>query len=410
LVVMMRRVWAVLAITLGVGIVAASVPLVWAAAPKMLDYFRADSSDTMPIRTADLSGSGPGSLISATTMPGFMRTVHHAGLQAARVVYRSTSGDDGRPTVVSGTVFTPAGPAPEGGWPVLSFGHGTTGIDEPCAPSLSDSLLGFADPVAGLTKSGYAVALADYQGLGSDGVHPYSDARTEGRNMIDVVRALRSTFKNVSNRWAAFGGSQGGGAAWSADEQASIYAPELELVGAATISPAADMSGLVDKAQAGTMTNDQQLVFQAIVESIARLHPDVNRDDYRDGAAAKYWDILTACSGNMVHDRASAAKQLQAHDLTPKSPAAVDRVRQILKQWALPQQPLSAPLFVWYGGRDTFIDADWTTAAIRRACEMGGTVVWRFDPDKGHSEADWSEQLNWLADRFAGKPAGNDCG
>ena len=35
-------------------------------------------------------------------------------------------------------------------------------------------------------------------------------ARTAGLNMIDAVRALRFTFKNVSNRWMALGHSQGG--------------------------------------------------------------------------------------------------------------------------------------------------------------------------------------------------------
>ena len=89
-----------------------------------------------------------------------------------------------------------------------------------CAPSISDSLLGLADLVVGFVKTGYAVALADYQGLGQSGIHPYTDAKTAGLNMIDAVRALRHTFANTSTRWLALGGSQGGGASWAADEQA----------------------------------------------------------------------------------------------------------------------------------------------------------------------------------------------
>ena len=199
--------------------------------------------------------------------------------------------------MVSGSVFTPKGKAPVGGWPVIAFGHGTTGIDEPCAPSLSENLLGFSSIVAGYANLGYAVALPDYEGLGSPGVHPYTDARTAGLNMIDAVRALRHTFPDVSNRWAAVGGSQGGGAAWAADEQAASYAPELDLVGAVAYVPAADVAGIVDKAVANTMTDDQALAFQSIVESLARMHPDVRRDDYRRGAAAKYWDALVGVFG-----------------------------------------------------------------------------------------------------------------
>jgi hypothetical protein len=410
---MMRRLlfWLAMAVAavLAVILVVVSLPFTWEASQGLLNRVRDVGDKPVPIQYADLTGTGPGSLVSATTMPGFIRTVIGSRLQAARVVYRSTSGDDGSPTVVSGTVFTPTGSPPPGGWPVVSFGHGTTGIQEPCAPSLSDSLLGLAGAVAAVTTQGYAVAFADYQGLGAPGLHPYTDARTAGLNMIDAVRALRATFKNVSNRWGAFGDSQGAGAAWAADEQAGTYAPELNFVGAFAISPAADLTGFVDKAQQGTLTRDQGPAFQLIVESLARLHPDVNRDDYRHGAAKKYWDVLSACSGAKVHDRTAAANALDPHDFAPTTPAAADRLRQYLTQWALPQRKLSAPLSVWYGGSDTLIDAGWTANAIQRACARGGTVVWRFEPDKGHSEGDFAGQFGWLADRYAGKPAANGC-
>jgi hypothetical protein len=329
-------------------------------------------------------------------------------MHAARVVYRSTSGD-GQATEVSGSVFIPNGDPPAGGWPVVSFGHGTTGIDESCAPSLSNVLLGYADAVGVLITKGYAVALADYQGLGAPGVHPYTDSRTAGLNMIDAVRALRATFPGVSNRWGAFGGSQGGGAAWSADEQARDYAPELTLVGAVAVSPAADLTGLVDKAQQGTLTKDQQLGVMAIAESLARLHPDFNRDDFRHGAAAKYWDTLVGCSGPETSYRGDAAKTIELNDVAPSTPEAADRLRRYLTEWALPQKRLSAPLYVWYGGADTFIDASWTAGAIKRACALGGHVVAQFEQDKGHVETDYQDQFHWLTDRFADKPVTNAC-
>jgi hypothetical protein len=383
-----------------------AVPLMW----RLSDHWFAEGGDgPAGIGTADLSGSGPGSLESAMTMPGYSRSRQGQLVDSARVVYRSTSGDNGKQTVVSGSVFTPKGKAPVGGWPVIAFGHGTTGIDEPCAPSLSENLLGFSSIVVGYANLGYAVALPDYEGLGSPGVHPYTDARTAGLNMIDAVRALRHTFPDVSNRWAAVGGSQGGAAAWAADEQAASYAPELNLVGAVAYVPAADVAGIVDKAVANTMTDDQALAFQSIVESLARLHPEVRRDDYRRGAAAKYWDLLSACSGPKVSDRAAAAASVRAGDFAPANRAAADRVRGLLTAWALPQRRLSAPLSVTYSGRDTFIDSQWTTAAIARACALGGTVVWQLQPDKGHGDVDLPSRFDWIADRFAGKPAANDC-
>ena len=365
---------------IAVVVLLVAVPLMWRLGGR---WFADGGDGPARIETADLSGSGPGSLESAMTMPGYSRSRQGQMVDSARVVYRSTSGDTGKQTVVSGSVFTPKGKPPIGGWPVIAFGHGTTGIDEPCAPSLSENLLGFSSIVAGYANLGYAVALPDYEGLGSPGVHPYTDARTAGLNMIDAVRALRHTFPDVSNRWAAVGGSQGGGAAWAADEQAASYAPELDLVGAVAYVPAADVAGIVDKAVANTMTADQALAFQGIVESLARMHPDVSRDDYGRGAAAKYWELLSACSGPKVSDRAAAAASVRPGTSRPPAPPPRTACADCSTQWALPQRRLSAPLSVTYSGRDTFIDPRWTTGAIARACALGGTVVWQLQPDKG---------------------------
>jgi hypothetical protein len=407
----MRRAapWTVVALVAVIEIVTVVTlwPLVVVAALRFLNQFPSSGGPPVPVATADYTGSGPGSLVSATTMPGVTRTVEGRILHAARVLYRSTSGDTGAPTVVSAALFTPKGEAPQGGWPIVGFGHGTLGIEGPCAPSRSPSLMNLIPVVRVLVKHGYAVALPDYQGLGSKGVHPYSDARTAGLNLIDAVRALRHTFPDVSDRWAAMGDSQGGGAAWAADEQAASYAPELELVGALAASPAADISGLADKAQQGTLTADQRPVMQAVIESLARLHPDLNRDDYRRGAAIQYWNALSDCTN--AYRRAQAGKKLGPRDFTPRSAQAADRLRQLLAQWALPQRPLSAPLYVWFGGNDPFIDAAWTAAAIERACAMGGTITIEFDPTGGHNPASGTKLIEWTADRFAGKPARNDC-
>ncbi|MFC3774294.1 lipase family protein [Mycolicibacterium holsaticum] len=407
----MRRLRVGLAVAAAVVLVAAVVVAAWASRADLFDRGGAATAhpDTEPIPTAHIGGSEPGDLVSAATMPGLSHSKVGSEFNAARVVYHSTNGDTGEPTVVSGSVYTPKGAAPQGGWPVVAFGHGTTGIDEPCAPSLSDSLLGMSSMVVGLVRKGYAVAFADYQGLGAPGVHPYLDAKTAGLNVIDSVRALHHTFDDISPKWAALGGSQGGGAVWAAGEQAGGYAPELDLVGVVAMVPAADVTGLVDKAQAETLTYYQRPAFQSVVETLARLHPDLNRDDYRRGAAAEYWEVLSSCSGAKGLDRKEAAEALAPGDLAPKTPQAAERLRGLLRGWALPQQPLTAPLSVSYGGQDEYIDAQWTTDAIARACALGGPVVWDLQPQAGHGNVDISSRYAWLADRFAGKPVADEC-
>jgi hypothetical protein len=400
--------WIGIAVVVTLGLVVAS-PLGFNLVGRATEALRGDGPKPVPIEGADLGAAGPGSLISAMTMPNFLDAASSRDLRAARVVYRSTNGDTGAETEVSGTVFAPQGEPPSGGWPVVALAHGTTGIEQQCAPSLSKNLWSLSDPVLGYIKWGYAVALADYQGLGEDGVHPYMDAKTAGLNVIDSVRALRHTFTGASSRWFAFGASQGGAAAWAADEQAKTYAPELELVGAVANGPSADLTGMVAKAERGTLSADQMPIFLMVVEAVARLHTDVDRADFRSGAAVDYWVPLLSCNPATAAHRGTLIAQLSPVEFAPRTPAAASRLREILANWALPQRPLSAPLSVVYGGNDTFIDAQWTTEAIAHQCALGGVVEWDLQPGMGHGNIDITRQFEFQADRFAGKPAINQC-
>jgi hypothetical protein len=175
------------------------------------------------------------------------------------------------------------------------------------------------------------------------------------------------------------------------------------------LAPAADVTGLVDKAVAGTQTLDQRLAFTLVVESLARRFPDVNRDDYRRGAVAQSWDVLTACAGPLVEQRPAASARLAPTDIKPATGEAAARLREPLARWALPHEPLSAPMYVVYGSSDTLVDAQWTTDAIARACALGGTVEWDLQAGKGHGDIDFGDALTWIVERFAGSPVVNEC-
>ena len=56
------------------------------------------------------------------------------GARAWKVLYRSTDINDVA-VPVSGMVIAPVGKAPANGRPVVTYGHGTTGIARNCAPS-----------------------------------------------------------------------------------------------------------------------------------------------------------------------------------------------------------------------------------------------------------------------------------
>lgn len=158
--------------------------------------------------------------------------------QAWRVLYTST-GIDGEPIAVSGMVFAPAGPIPPGGRPVVSWAHPTTGIDDQCAPSRSPKPYDDVQGLADFLNLGWVVVATDYQGLGTDGMHPYLIGASEAQGTIDIVRAARNMDEaGASSNYFVFGHSQGGQAALFAGQMASTYAPELQLLGVAAAAPA----------------------------------------------------------------------------------------------------------------------------------------------------------------------------
>ncbi len=97
---------------------------------------------------------------------------------------------------------------------------------------------------------GYIVVATDYPGLGTDGIHPYLIGESEGRAVLDSVRAARDLpDSGASDRFAVWGHSQGGHAALYTGELAARYAPELKLVGVAAAAPATYLVELFDADQ-----------------------------------------------------------------------------------------------------------------------------------------------------------------
>jgi pimeloyl-ACP methyl ester carboxylesterase len=351
----------------------------------------------------------PGDLVETINLPNIDPVIRDTGAQSVRLRYRSTSAWNKAPVIVSAAAFIPAGQPPAGGWPIIGFGHGTTGVREGCGPSLSPNLLGGASMIAALLKNGYAVVLTDYEGLGEPGVHAYLDAQAAGLNIIDSVRALRQVRPSVlSNRWLAVGGSQGGAAVWAANEEAGARAPELQLIGVVALVPAADFSAYADLAAAGTLGPFQRAAYAGMLYSFGRGTPPLNVDLYRRGSATRNWDTLNDCHAGQARDDALA--QLTNEELKPASPAATRQLKARLEKMALPKARDTAPMLVIYAGRDEFLDPAWTRAAIESACKMGSQIEADFQSDKGHGGVDIASAVPWIARRFAGGPVAAKCG
>jgi pimeloyl-ACP methyl ester carboxylesterase len=358
----------------------------------------------------DFSGTGPGTLLNARTLPTIDRRLRTMTSIAGRVAYTSTSAITNSETQVTGTVFAPKGTAPEGGWPIVALGHATSGIETDCAPSLSPSLLGLAPTVILMLQAGYVVTVPDYQGLGSDqNYHPYLEPTTAGYNLIDAVRAARKLVPQTSDRWVAVGISQGAQAAWAANESAATYGAGLTLLGSVSLAPPANLTFFADLAPSGELTKDQKPAYQMLLAALKNEYPEFNLDDYRRGIVEQDWDLLLQCGARSAGARADALAETTADDLRPSSQAATDALRGYLQKMSLPQRVAAAPLLVIYGGKDALIPVESTDRALAEACGMGDVIDIQRQPDKGHDDLDMSSALPWISDRFNRRPVTNSC-
>lgn len=157
------------------------------------------------------------------------------GGSAQRMMYHS-SDTFGNPVGVTAWLGLPETVTDE--TPIISWGHGTTGMADDCAPTREESPA--KEPFfQALLDAGYIVVASDYAYLGTPGHHPYYDAATMAYSMIDAAVAARQ-FTGSTGPVVYSGYSIGGRGAIFAQNISSTYAPELDVRGTAAFRPGVD--------------------------------------------------------------------------------------------------------------------------------------------------------------------------
>jgi hypothetical protein len=92
----------------------------------------------------------------------------------------------------TGTLFLPKGKMPRGGWPVISWAHGSVGLGDGCAPSRVGSAFPELEQpyLATWMRQGYAIVATDYAALAAP--MAYLDGLSEAHNVVDMVKAGRA--------------------------------------------------------------------------------------------------------------------------------------------------------------------------------------------------------------------------
>jgi pimeloyl-ACP methyl ester carboxylesterase len=224
--------------------------------------------------------AGPhGTLIWARLFHG---TAALSGARNDLVLYKQVGMSDGL-VAVSGIVSIPKGNAPRGGWPVITYAHGATGIADRCAPSQAtgpasgayQTDVGLAPLLDRWIRDGYAVLRTDYEGLGGPGPHPFLIGRAEGHGVLDIVRAARQLDPALSRKVVIVGHSQGGHAALWAAALAPHYTPDLRVLGNIAFAPAshtAEQASLLNTLSTPALTPLAALILRGIDIAYPTLH------------------------------------------------------------------------------------------------------------------------------------------
>lgn len=339
-----------------------------------------------------LRGAGPGTLIWARAIPA------PAQARAWRVLYHSRS-IAGKDIAVSGVVVVPTSPPPAKGRPVVTWGHGTTGLADICAPSRQSSAALALPYISDFVQAGYVVAATDYEGLGTPGVHPYLVGLSEGRGVLDAVRVAHR-FTRTSSTTLVFGHSEGGQAALFAGQLAPSYAPELKVVGVAAAAPAADIETILSAA-AGIPQAAGYVVMGAA--GFHAAYPSANPasilapDALADVALAQ-----RACSGAVLEQLAGTSTDALAH-----SPLSTPPWPTILHDNSAGNTTTRAPILVIQGTADGLILPALTDAFVHKACTATDKVDYNLYEGADHGSVIPTAQtdvLNWFAARTAGEP------
>lgn len=331
---------------------------------------------------------GAGTLLTAEAIDELDPSLAAAAERADRITYRSKS-LSGRDIVVSGALLTPKGAAPEHGWPIVSWAHGSSGIIDQCAPStaLNDDgkvdLFGYAGFVTQLLEAGYAVAATDYEGLGTRGDHPYIVADSEGRGVIDAVRAAIQAEPTLSKSYFSVGHSQGGQAAIAAGEMAHTYGKGLDFRGTIGLAPVTNVGQAYSYGSPGPVDRGFYLLA---LHGLRTEHPDLRFDQYLGKQALDLLPRVSQVCTDQIWEEFSAdlGTELNDYQFTPQNSAAALQVQGWLDEQSVPRGRTPGPMLLLQGDADPSIKKAVTQQAVRNARGSGTAAEFRLYPGADH--------------------------
>jgi len=319
------------------------------------------------------------------------------------VLYRSTTAA-GAATAVSGTVAVPrSGNVATA--PIIGVAPPTTGLGDQCAASKEGLVSDLSVPAA-FGQRGYVIATTDYEGLGTPGIHTYVVGRSEAHAVLDVVRAAQrlGAGPTAAAPVGFYGYSQGGGGAAWAGQLATTYAPELNVKGTAAGGIPADMTAVGQALDGGLGFG----FLAAAAAGFNAAYPELNLDRYLNATGKQVFaDNVNKCVADVI-------AQLAFHriaEYTTSNPMLQPDWQARLRENSLGAVAPRAPIYIWHGLFDEILPYGQDAALWKTYCRKGGRVTFQatFDEHVSGALGGQAAAVQFLADRFAGKAATDNC-
>ena len=333
----------------------------------------------------------------APLSPGTLVTSHDLTESAAlpsaaknqRVTYISQSAS-GEAILVSGVVAIPKTPAPVGGWPVVSWAHGTTGVADACAPSadtpngpVHDYLSVVDQTLDRWVENGYVVVQTDYEGLGTPGGHPYMNGTSEANAVTDIVRAARQIDEHVGKDWFAMGHSQGGQAVVFTSAIGKDRAPELNLKGAVSIAPGNGTAQIPELVASGNQSMAGGVPFVPIILlGVQAVDPSVVPEQVLSDQAQPL--LEAARTGCLAAVRAVPPVPV---DQIFREGADLTALTANLNEQELTTVAPKVPTLFAQGTADVLVSVASTTGAVEDFCAKGSAVEFKTYEGADHRGA-----------------------
>jgi pimeloyl-ACP methyl ester carboxylesterase len=336
--------------------------------------------------------SGTVLIATSATLPSELSSL----ATGKRITYATTA-VNGTATAATGLVLTPkTGKKNQ----TVVWGHGTTGLADKCAPSTNQDVFWpeARAAIAALLAKGWTVAAPDYPGLGTPTAHPYLIGASEGRSMIDSVKAARNLDPALTTKYVLDGHSQGGQGALFAGQIAPAYDGALVLRGVAAIAPVSNVDMLAPLIPG---TPGQGYLVMGLYGLNAQ-DPTFNPNTVLAAPAKQRTSVLQS---GCLNEILAAYASLTADQLLVGGALPQPVVTQLVSYDNPAQSAPSAPILIVQGTEDEAVPYDITAGALIPELQAYNQPV-QFVPVDGADHdasvfATVDVVANWIAARFA---------